>query len=125
MADEPEKDFEGTRNAAREKLFDKGQSKRIWGELYKVIDSSDVVVQACIDYVPSSPKLRPVSVLSCGVTDAHLPTQGFKVQKLVAAEGLGQMWCDTHSEQDCVTLALSHSHRFKVRQHVRAGARCP
>ena len=26
-------------------LFDKGQSKRIWGELYKVVDSSDVVVQ--------------------------------------------------------------------------------
>lgn len=27
------------------KGFDKGQSKRIWSELYKVIDSSDVVVQ--------------------------------------------------------------------------------
>jgi len=26
-------------------MFEKGQSKRIWGELYKVIDSSDVVVQ--------------------------------------------------------------------------------
>lgn len=26
-------------------LFEKGQSKRIWGELYKVIDSSDVIVQ--------------------------------------------------------------------------------
>jgi nuclear GTP-binding protein len=25
-------------------IFQKGQSKRIWGELYKVIDSSDVVV---------------------------------------------------------------------------------
>jgi len=25
-------------------LFDKGQSKRIWGELYKVIDSSDVIM---------------------------------------------------------------------------------
>ncbi|EIE27819.1 NGP1NT-domain-containing protein, partial [Coccomyxa subellipsoidea C-169] len=41
---EAEGEFEGTRIAAREKLFDKGQSKRIWGELYKVIDSSDVVV---------------------------------------------------------------------------------
>eukprot|EP00002_Diphylleia_rotans_P020686 TRINITY_DN4011_c0_g1_i1.p1 TRINITY_DN4011_c0_g1~~TRINITY_DN4011_c0_g1_i1.p1 ORF type:complete len:747 (-),score=192.39 TRINITY_DN4011_c0_g1_i1:189-2429(-) len=29
----------------RESIFDKGQSKRIWGELYKVIDSSDVLVQ--------------------------------------------------------------------------------
>jgi len=30
---------------ARLSMFDKGQSKRIWGELYKVIDSSDVLVQ--------------------------------------------------------------------------------
>lgn len=29
----------------RERMFDKGQSRRIWGELYKVLDSSDVVVQ--------------------------------------------------------------------------------
>jgi len=26
-------------------MFNKGQSKRIWGELYKVIDSSDVIIQ--------------------------------------------------------------------------------
>lgn len=30
----------------RSKYLDKGQSKRIWAELYKVIDSSDVVIQA-------------------------------------------------------------------------------
>lgn len=36
---------DGTRDAARHTMFDKGQSKRIWGELYKVIDSSDVVIQ--------------------------------------------------------------------------------
>uniref|UniRef100_A0A8C8M2R0 Nucleolar GTP-binding protein 2 n=1 Tax=Oncorhynchus tshawytscha TaxID=74940 RepID=A0A8C8M2R0_ONCTS len=30
---------------AREEIFKKGQSKRIWGELYKVIDSSDVIIQ--------------------------------------------------------------------------------
>ncbi|ORX82084.1 NGP1NT-domain-containing protein [Basidiobolus meristosporus CBS 931.73] len=29
---------------AREAIFQKGQSKRIWNELYKVIDSSDVVI---------------------------------------------------------------------------------
>eukprot|EP00696_Hemimastix_kukwesjijk_P020365 gnl/Hemi2/9992_TR3460_c0_g1_i1.p1 gnl/Hemi2/9992_TR3460_c0_g1~~gnl/Hemi2/9992_TR3460_c0_g1_i1.p1 ORF type:complete len:641 (-),score=236.01 gnl/Hemi2/9992_TR3460_c0_g1_i1:113-2035(-) len=29
----------------KHKMFEKGQSKRIWGELYKVLDSSDVVVQ--------------------------------------------------------------------------------
>ncbi|KAJ0066284.1 hypothetical protein NL108_005515, partial [Boleophthalmus pectinirostris] len=35
----------GVRNEAREEIFKKGQSKRIWGELYKVIDSSDVIIQ--------------------------------------------------------------------------------
>lgn len=29
----------------RNEIFDKGTSKRIWGELYKVIDSSDVIIQ--------------------------------------------------------------------------------
>ncbi|KAG8451503.1 hypothetical protein GDO86_003638 [Hymenochirus boettgeri] len=35
----------GVREEAREEIFKKGQSKRIWGELYKVVDSSDVIVQ--------------------------------------------------------------------------------
>ncbi|XP_064206736.1 nucleolar GTP-binding protein 2 [Anguilla rostrata] len=35
----------GVRDETREEIFKKGQSKRIWGELYKVIDSSDVVIQ--------------------------------------------------------------------------------
>ncbi|KAG8364958.1 hypothetical protein BUALT_Bualt18G0052700 [Buddleja alternifolia] len=36
---------DGFRDLVRHTMFEKGQSKRIWGELYKVIDSSDVVVQ--------------------------------------------------------------------------------
>lgn len=36
---------DGVSNAARQKLFEKGQSRRIWSELYKVIDSSDVIIQ--------------------------------------------------------------------------------
>uniref|UniRef100_A0A6Q2ZIW5 Nucleolar GTP-binding protein 2 n=1 Tax=Esox lucius TaxID=8010 RepID=A0A6Q2ZIW5_ESOLU len=36
---------DGVRDEAREEIFKKGQSKRIWGELYKVIDSSDVIIQ--------------------------------------------------------------------------------
>jgi nuclear GTP-binding protein len=36
---------EGLKEGAKPKLFQKGQSKRIWTELYKVLDSSDVVVQ--------------------------------------------------------------------------------
>jgi nuclear GTP-binding protein len=39
---EPEEN--GTISAPRESIFSKGQSKRIWNELYKVMDSSDVVV---------------------------------------------------------------------------------
>lgn len=35
----------GERDEAKESLFSKGQSRRIWNELYKVIDSSDVVIQ--------------------------------------------------------------------------------
>lgn len=38
---------DGFRDLVRHNLFEKGQSKRIWGELYKVIDSSDVVIQVC------------------------------------------------------------------------------
>ncbi|XP_065176047.1 nucleolar GTP-binding protein 2-like [Sycon ciliatum] len=33
------------RPEAQELIFTKGQSKRIWGELYKVVDASDVVIQ--------------------------------------------------------------------------------
>ncbi|KAL2944233.1 Nuclear/nucleolar GTPase 2 [Bienertia sinuspersici] len=36
---------DGFQDLVRHTMFEKGQSKRIWGELYKVIDSSDVVVQ--------------------------------------------------------------------------------
>eukprot|EP00079_Xenopus_tropicalis_P020938 XP_012812147.1 PREDICTED: nucleolar GTP-binding protein 2 isoform X1 [Xenopus tropicalis] len=39
------KEDTGVRDEAREEIYKKGQSKRIWGELYKVIDSSDVIVQ--------------------------------------------------------------------------------
>lgn len=37
--------FDDLKNADRERVFQKGQSKRIWGELHKVVDSSDVVIQ--------------------------------------------------------------------------------
>uniref|UniRef100_A0A0D6QTK2 Nuclear/nucleolar GTPase 2 n=1 Tax=Araucaria cunninghamii TaxID=56994 RepID=A0A0D6QTK2_ARACU len=36
---------DGFRDMVRHTMFEKGQSKRIWGELYKVVDSSDVVLQ--------------------------------------------------------------------------------
>jgi hypothetical protein len=39
---------DGLRDLVRHNMFEKGQSKRIWGELYKVLDSSDVVVQVSV-----------------------------------------------------------------------------
>jgi nuclear GTP-binding protein len=38
-------DQSGLRDEARHALFDKGTSRRIWNELYKVLDCSDVVIQ--------------------------------------------------------------------------------
>ncbi|KAJ3103194.1 GTPase required for pre-60S ribosomal subunit nuclear export and maturation [Phlyctochytrium planicorne] len=35
---------DGVTDESRDPIFSKGQSKRIWGELYKVIDSSDVII---------------------------------------------------------------------------------
>ncbi len=40
VSDEPDYRLE-----ARECIFSKGQSKRLWNELYKVVDSSDVIIQ--------------------------------------------------------------------------------
>ena len=37
--------FDDFKEAKKARVFDKGQSRRIWGELHKVIDSSDVVLQ--------------------------------------------------------------------------------
>lgn len=37
-------DMKDSRDAHRHKIFDKGLSRRIWEELYKVIDSSDVIL---------------------------------------------------------------------------------
>jgi nuclear GTP-binding protein len=37
--------LDGAADEARDAVFSKGQSRRIWGELYKVIDASDVLIQ--------------------------------------------------------------------------------
>lgn len=39
---------------AKDAIFEKGQSKRIWGELYKVLDSSDVVIQVRCQQQPAT-----------------------------------------------------------------------
>lgn len=47
-----------SRPAARDAHYDKGQSKRIWAELYKVLDSSDVVVQVLDARDPAGTRCR-------------------------------------------------------------------
>lgn len=46
--------------SSRESVFLKGQSKRIWNELYKVIDSSDVVIHAIDARDPEGTRCRSV-----------------------------------------------------------------
>lgn len=46
--------------SAREPIFSKGQSKRIWNELYKVIDSSDVVIHVLDARDPEGTRCRSV-----------------------------------------------------------------
>lgn len=51
---------EATLSTAREPVFSKGQSKRIWNELYKVIDSSDVVIHVLDARDPLGTRCRSV-----------------------------------------------------------------
>ena len=53
---EPDKEL----TTAREPIFSKGQSKRIWNELYKVIDSSDVVIHVLDARDPEGTRCRSV-----------------------------------------------------------------
>ncbi|EPX75280.1 ribosome export GTPase [Schizosaccharomyces octosporus yFS286] len=55
----PEPDSDVT-TAARDAIFNKGQSKRIWNELYKVIDSSDVLLQVLDARDPMGTRCRSV-----------------------------------------------------------------
>lgn len=51
---------EAENSTAREPIFSKGQSKRIWNELYKVIDSSDVVIHVLDARDPLGTRCRSV-----------------------------------------------------------------
>ncbi|WPG97662.1 nucleolar GTP-binding protein 2-like protein [Acrodontium crateriforme] len=51
---------DGDLTTAREAVFSKGQSKRIWNELYKVIDSSDVVIHVLDARDPLGTRCRSV-----------------------------------------------------------------
>lgn len=54
------KDDDGVKNAPRDWVMAAGQSRRIWNELYKVIDSSDVVLQILDARDPIGTRSPPV-----------------------------------------------------------------
>jgi nuclear GTP-binding protein len=60
QSDESPTEDDGGFVAAREPIFSKGQSKRIWNELYKVIDSSDVVIHVLDARNPEGTRCRSV-----------------------------------------------------------------
>lgn len=60
MAETNQGQDDGQLTTAREPIFSKGQSKRIWNELYKVIDSSDVVIHVLDARDPEGTRCRSV-----------------------------------------------------------------
>jgi len=62
----PEKDgdlmreCDGTQELSRNPLLNAGQSKRIWGELYRVLDSADVVIQVLDARDPQGTRCRHI-----------------------------------------------------------------
>ncbi|KAJ3088705.1 GTPase required for pre-60S ribosomal subunit nuclear export and maturation [Quaeritorhiza haematococci] len=64
---------DGTSDETRDPVFQKGQSKRIWNELYKVIDSSDVVIHVLDARDPLGTRCRNVeSYLKKEAAHKHL-----------------------------------------------------
>jgi hypothetical protein len=52
--------YHATTSLAREAIYHKGTSRRIWGELYKVLDSSDVVIHVLDARDPLGTRCKPV-----------------------------------------------------------------
>lgn len=52
--------YHPTTPTAREAVYAKGTSRRIWGELYKVLDSSDVVIHVLDARDPLGTRCKPV-----------------------------------------------------------------
>jgi hypothetical protein len=77
------------RNAPREAVYEKGQSKRIWGELYKVMDSSDVIIQVH----PPSGVIVQVHMPSGVIMKVHVPSDVImKVRMPSEVSGAGQRY---------------------------------
>ncbi|KKY35323.1 putative nucleolar gtp-binding protein 2 [Diaporthe ampelina] len=60
LADDSVKNLETYNEKLEQPIFDKGQSKRIWNELYKLIDSSDVILHILDARDPLGTRCRSV-----------------------------------------------------------------
>ncbi|KAL8966616.1 MAG: hypothetical protein Q9183_003290 [Haloplaca sp. 2 TL-2023] len=92
---------------AREPIFSKGQSKRIWNELYKVIDSSDVVIHVLDARDPLGTRCHSVEkYIREGAPHKHLI---FVLNKCdLVPTGVAASWV-RHLSQSYPTLAFHAS----------------
>jgi hypothetical protein len=60
MAGDSGEAYHPTTSLMREPVYAKGTSRRIWGELYKVLDSSDVVIHVLDARDPMGTRCKPV-----------------------------------------------------------------
>jgi len=60
MAGDDGEAYHPTTSLMREPVYAKGTSRRIWGELYKVLDSSDVVIHVLDARDPMGTRCKPV-----------------------------------------------------------------
>ncbi|EGX54161.1 hypothetical protein AOL_s00004g194 [Orbilia oligospora ATCC 24927] len=98
---------EGMVEEAREAVFSKGQSKRIWNELYKVIDSSDVILHVLDARNPLGTRCRSVEqYMSKECPHKHLV---FVLNKCdLVPTGVAAAWV-RHLSKDYPTLAFHAS----------------
>ncbi|XP_070554862.1 uncharacterized protein [Ptychodera flava] len=102
-----EREDDGIRTEAKEAIFNKGTSPRIWGELHKVIDSSDVVIQVLDARDPQGTRCRHIEkLLTTEKKHKHLIFVLNKVD--LVPTWVTQRWVATLS-QEFPTLALHAS----------------
>lgn len=86
---------------AREPVFSKGQSKRIWNELYKVIDSSDVIIHVLDARDPLGTRCRSIEkYLQDEAAHKHLIFVLNKCDLIPTSVAVGS-----------ISLSITHVHR--------------
>lgn len=97
-----EGNVDGFRDLVRHTMFEKGQSKRIWGELYKVIDSSDVVVQVSVSLCSRESCLYYIPILGQGgKLLLHAAGETCTTNTCMVQQGLPSNWDDTRHPAFC------------------------